>query len=363
MIRIIHTADLHLDREAFEYDRKICQLRKKELRALFANIMIYARAQKADVLLFAGDLLDVAMPENETVELLLREFENSPETEIFIAPGRCDAYRPGSFYAETRFPANVHIFKEETLTSFRVERLNLNVYGSAFCHRARKSSPLGVVPTLDKSAVNLFVGQTSLQGDPRMAPTSEAQIAASGFDYLALGGEHAPSDMKTAGESRYAVAGCPEGTGFEDEGDKSIRIIALDKAEGEVLLQSKCVGFARRAFYSFALTLTPAISMSDAAEKALAFCREKGLDAQSFLRVRLTGALPYTYRVDESAFERVRSRVGYLELIDDTEAVMKEQPDDDDFIDVFAQAAAGKAEGVLRSKILKVGIAALEDRS
>ena len=50
MIRLIHTSDLHLDSEFSCNDPKLTSLRKKEQRALFANLMMYVRDQKADVL-------------------------------------------------------------------------------------------------------------------------------------------------------------------------------------------------------------------------------------------------------------------------------------------------------------------------
>ena len=68
MIRLIHTSDLHLDSEFSCNDPKLTSLRKKEQRALFANLMMYVRDQKADVLLISGDLFDKKQPEKETAD-------------------------------------------------------------------------------------------------------------------------------------------------------------------------------------------------------------------------------------------------------------------------------------------------------
>ena len=154
MIRLIHTSDLHLDSEFSCNDPKLTSLRKKEQRALFANLMMYVRDQKADVLLISGDLFDKKQPEKETAEVVLREFRNTPETEIFIAAGRSDCCRPGSFLYETEFPPNVHVFREEALSSFSVDRLHLTVYGYSFCHRNLTKNPFAVMPPVDKSRFN-----------------------------------------------------------------------------------------------------------------------------------------------------------------------------------------------------------------
>ena len=71
----------------------------------------------------------------------------------------------------------------------------------------------------------------------------DALIARSGMDYLAFGGDHAASDLLSAGASYYAVAGSPEGLSFEETGRKGVRIVAMEKAGGELLLRSRGVRF------------------------------------------------------------------------------------------------------------------------
>ena len=362
MIRIIHTSDLHLDAEVFSEDKKRCELRKKERRALFANLMMYARDQHADLLFICGDFFDKPMPDEETRALVTREFENTPSTEIFIACGRSDPYRPGSFLHDVSFPENVHIFKDERLTPVELPRLNARVYGYSFCRRNSERSRLALTPELDRGYINLFCGVTSLEGDERCAPVTAEQIERAGFDYLALGGEHQPTELLKAGESYYAMSGSPEGVDFDDCGSRSVRIVAMDKREGELLLQSKRIGLSRRRFEKTEISVEGQTDLTASAQAALAYIREKELDADVFFKVRLYGRVPYTFRFDDKAYDKVRSRVAYFCLSDETEMLCSDAKiKKEDFKAVFQATVAAKIDDPeLRSKVLKKGLAALE---
>ena len=362
MIRIVHTADLHLDKNAFPGDERLNRLRKNEMRALFANIMMYVRSKNVDVLLFCGDLLDSPVCERETAALILREFENSPGVEIFIAPGRHDAYLPGSFYKETVFPDNVHIFKEEHLSVFHIDRLNADVYGYGFCSRNLERSRLAVAPTVDRERFNLFAGYASLHNDIKTCPVHESEIAHSGIDYLAFGSEHTPSALCKAGSSYYAMSGCPEGGDFSDPGQKSLRIAAMEKKEGELLFQSKCISFAHRVFEKARFD-AQGKDLQTLANEVFAYVREKSLDADSFLRAEFYGRVPITFRIDESAFDKVKSRVFHFEIADETTMVFQGEGagEGKDFKETFAGFASKKTnDEALRSMILKEGLRALE---
>ena len=317
MIRVVHASDLHLDKEIFKEDARVCELRKKDLRSLFANLMMYVRDQKVDVLLLSGDLFDRKMPEKETLELVKREFQNTTNTEIFIAPGRNDPYRPGSVYFTEEFPENVHIFKSERVTSFEIERLSLTVYGYAFCRRQLRRNPFAVMPPVDKKKINLLCGYGSLSGEEGLCPITEEEIAHTGVDYLAIGGTHAAGELMTAGSSYYAIAGSPEGLSFEEQGMRGARIVALDKTSGELLLQSKSVRFSRRRMAELTLNVT-GYSLAETEEQALEACKKEGYDSDTFLKLTLTGNRDMAPEYTFSDLPRLNGRLAYLTVEDRT---------------------------------------------
>lgn len=359
MIRIVHTADLHLDREIFAGEAKLSQKRRAEQRALFTDIMMYVRDKRVDLLFFCGDLLDAPTPEKETEELLLREFSNTPGCEIFICPGSHDPYRPGSFWAEGRFPGNVHIFKEDRVTFFEVPRLNARVYGYAFKGRRMTQRILADPPETDPAFFNLFCGCANLHGEKLLCPVSGEEIARSAFDYLAFGGEHEPSALFSAGGRNYAVCGSPESVGFDDCGSKSMRIAAMDRSDGKLLFQSKCVSVARKRFIRYELSAADR-TQGDLANELFEKMRADGVDGNCYVEVLLTGNVPYDFRVDERAFERPAARAGYFTVVDGTlSQYVGEIGEKGSARAVFAAIAAEKISDIeLRSKVLKAGMAA-----
>ena len=363
MIRILHTADLHLDKEFFPEDPKFSALRTKEQRALFANIMMYARDKKVDVLIFAGDLLDKALPSEETGKLLIREFENTPDTEIFIVPGRSDPYRPGCFYATARFPSNVHIFTEERIAEYYVERLDTAVYGFAFTRRNMPHNPFAVMPPVNKERFNLLCAYGSLEGEESCCPIKIDEIEHSGVDYLALGHGHAASDLLKAGKTYYAAAGSPEGLDFDEPGQKGARIVVAEKNEqGELLLESKKVRFSRRAFERVTLDATglsdclPLVDALDAEMKRI------GADGDTILEAVITGEVPMTFRLKSEAFGRLSEKLCRLTLTDKTLMLCGSEENEGDLKSVISRKTAEKTpDPRLRSEILKTAFGILEN--
>ena len=362
MIRLVHTSDLHLDSEFSCNNPKLTTLRKKEQRALFANLMMYVRDQKADVLLISGDLFDKKQPERETVEVVLREFRNTPETEIFIAAGRNDCCRPGSFLCETEFPSNVHVFREEALSAFSVDRLNLTVYGYSFCHRNLTKNPFAVMLPVDKNRFNLLCGVGSLSLDPDCCPITVEELAHSGVDYAALGGSHKAGELCRIQDTYYAYSGSPEGLIFEDNEPKSIRIAAMEKEAGSLLFQSKTVHFGRRQFDAVELSAEGLPDAAPLLSELSEYVKKKGYGLNTLLKITISGRVPDSFRLSKQLLSRLEERLGCLVVEDRTILVPGREEKADDFRSVFEEKVCNKIEDEeLRSEVLKCGFAALED--
>ncbi len=362
MIRIVHTADFHLCKNFFPDNPEFTKLRRKEQSALFVNIMMYTREQKADILLIAGDLLDACRTDRETEKLLLREFENTPDTEIFISPGRSDPYRPGCFYDTANFPANVHVFKSERMECVELPKLNAAVYGYAFCRRKLMRNPFAVMPAVPAERINLLCGYGSLQGEEGCCPVSVEEILHSGVDYLALGHDHQASELLKAGETYYAVSGAPEGCGFDEPGHKGIRIVAMEKQGKTLFLQSKAIRFSRRHYACAELSAEGLENCAPLAEKLFGEMKRLQTDGDTLLQVTVTGKVFPGFRLQEEIFEKHAERLCYLTFRDLTVMVCKEEGvDEKNFQSVFAMKVAEKTEDAeLRSEILKCGLKALE---
>ena len=128
-LKILHSADWHLDSPFSTFPQHQRQKLRQELRKIPGRILELAHAEQVDMVLLAGDLFD-GMASRETVDLVrhtLREFG----VPVFISPGNHDFCAPGCPWLEETWSENVHIFTGE-LESVVVPELNCRVYGAGY---------------------------------------------------------------------------------------------------------------------------------------------------------------------------------------------------------------------------------------
>lgn len=232
-VRVLHAADLHLDSPFEALPGALAAQRRQEQRALLRSLPETARQYGAKILLLPGDLLDSDSAYGETARLLGDVFDGCG-CEVFIAPGNHDYYAPDSPYARLRFPENVHIFRENRLTSVELPDLGVRVWGAAFTDR--RSAPLlrgwrcpreGQIELL---CVHGEVGNTASPYNP----ISTEELAVCGVDYAALGHVHRFGGVMKAGNTTYAWPGCMEGRGFDETGEKGVLLAEVDRGSAEV---------------------------------------------------------------------------------------------------------------------------------
>ena len=227
-LRILHAADLHLDSPFEGLGAGKAAVRRSEQRALLGRIAELAAREKADVVLFAGDLLDSDNTFYETGEELIRSLRQIP-VPVFIAPGNHDFYSERSPYARLKLPDNIHIFTENRISYVELPRLNVRVFGAAFTDRRSEGLLRGFHALRKEGVVNLLClhGEVGAR-DSVYDPISEAELESSGMDYAALGHVHKASGLRRAGRVWYSWPGCPEGRGFDETGEKYVNLIELD---------------------------------------------------------------------------------------------------------------------------------------
>lgn len=222
-IKLLHAADLHLDSPFEGLSGDKAAMRRKEQRELLSSLAELARAEKVDLVLLAGDLLDSDSTYLETSEELCRSL-GSIGVPVFIAAGNHDPYTATSPYAKLEFPENVHIFKGET-ECVELPGLGVRVFGASFTDKYSTSLLRDFSCDKREDVVDLMCLHGELSASSSYNPLTEAQIAASGMDYIALGHIHKGSGLQKCGNSYYAWPGCPEGRGFDETGEKQVYIV------------------------------------------------------------------------------------------------------------------------------------------
>ena len=226
-IKILHTADLHLD-SAFEtLSPGKAAIRRAELRALPKKIAALAVREKADVVLLSGDLLDSDSLYRETGEELIENLAKIPAP-VLIAPGNHDYYSDKCPYARMDLPEQVYLFTSESIRCFDFPEKGFRVYGAAFTGKNAASLMHGFHAERVEGVWNLMCihGEVSAALSPYNAITEE-EIRQSGLDLLALGHIHKAEDLKKTGDTWISQPGCPEGRGFDETGRKTVSILEL----------------------------------------------------------------------------------------------------------------------------------------
>lgn len=227
-LRILHTADLHMDSPFEGLGAAKASVRRGEQRDLLGRIAALAAEEKVDLVLFSGDLLDSDNTFYETGEELIRALRQI-RVPVFIAPGNHDFYSERSPYARLKLPGNIHIFTENEIRCVELASLGVRVYGAAFTER--QSAPLlrGFHAERAEGVYNILClhGEVGAR-DSVYDPISEDELAESGLDYAALGHVHKASGLLRAGKTWYSWPGCPEGRGFDETGEKTLNLIELD---------------------------------------------------------------------------------------------------------------------------------------
>lgn len=243
-LRILHTADLHLDSPFEGLTRGKAAIRRAEQRQLLSRLAELAHTERVDLVLLAGDLLDSASTYLETGEELLRSLQGMGAP-VFIAPGNHDCCSPRSPYLRLKLPDNVHVFTENEITRVELPELNAHVYGAAFTDTKSRALLAGFTAERTEGIFNILClhGEVGAPSSP-YDPITLGELAASGMDYAALGHIHRASGLLRAGSVFYSWPGCPEGRGFDETGEKTVNIVEL--SEGGCTLEA--VGVAARRY-------------------------------------------------------------------------------------------------------------------
>ncbi|MBQ9783780.1 MAG: exonuclease SbcCD subunit D [Clostridia bacterium] len=231
-MKLLHTADLHLDSPFCATDAHSAEARREGQRRVLERIFACASQEKCDMILIAGDLFDSKYVTPETAQLACRLFREAA-CPVVIAPGNHDPYGNGSFYKNCDLPENVYVFSSTEVQCLEFPELRTRVFGYAFTSPALTVSPLGEAePPAKEGWTHLLCAHAELSAPmSRYCPLTVGDIARFGIDYAALGHIHnRPQDDSAEGVCiRYS--GFAEGRSFDELGEGGVWIVTLEPGE------------------------------------------------------------------------------------------------------------------------------------
>jgi len=319
MPKIIHAADIHLDAPFSLFDVQKAQVRKNELRGTFTSLILYAKTEKADLVILSGDLFDSGFVTKETTSLLISQFASLPECRFVIAPGNHDFISPRSPYKKEVFPPNVYIFEEETIGKFSFDDIGVDVYGFAFTSNSHPDNPLAAPLMLDRRKINILAAHCDMVlGKEKNCCITPADLARSGFDYAALGHIHKGGEVKLAGGTYYAYSGCLEGRSFDECGIKGVIVCELNKTGGKLSASFANRRICRRHYERLSVDVTGIAFENELAERMKAAVLSEGYGPDVLLRVKLTGRISPESPIHTDKLTAQTLGVFYLEIEDVT---------------------------------------------
>lgn len=224
MIKILHSADWHLDSPIQGRSPEQTALLRKELLQVPHKVVSAARAEGCNLMLLSGDLFDGPYtPESLNALRTALEEANMP---VFISPGNHDYAAPQSPWLREVWPENIHIFTQPVMESVALPALDCLVYGAAFTSAEAPGLLSGFRAKCGETAIGVLHGDPTQASSP-YCPISSDQVRQSGLAYLALGHIHKGGNFR-AGGTLCAWPGCPMGRGFDELGPKGVLIVTVD---------------------------------------------------------------------------------------------------------------------------------------
>ncbi len=236
-IRILHTADIHLDRRFRGFGGLKGTKRRLEIQDRFVHVMETAQKEKVHVVLIAGDLFDNNNPSPGTVGIVRERFEilGRNGIQVLISPGTHDCNDGNSIWNREDFPENVHVFKSPVLTGRNMPGINLTVFGAANDTSNSDRHPLRDVKLdMENSCGNKIIMAHGSVPVPWAVndsyfPISEEEINLTEVDYVALGHYHSYYPFNTRIKAAYP--GSPVLLDFEENKEKYALLVRISGSE------------------------------------------------------------------------------------------------------------------------------------
>ena len=273
-MKILHAADLHLDTPFTGRDQEAVRQLKKALLDVPQKIVQLCRAHGCDLLLLSGDLFD-GHPGPDSLQALKNALAQA-QVPTFISPGNHDFCSPDSPWLTESWPGNVHVFTKPAIESISLPDLDCRIYGAGF---ATMDCPALLENFRAEGTETYHIGV--FHGDPTQKnapynPITQAQVAASGLHYLALGHIHKAGQF-TAGSTLCAWPGCPMGRGNDETGEKGVYLVTVANS-----VRAEFIPMDTPRFYDLESEV-----FSDPAEAVRAVLPP--VESDDFYRVTLTG--------------------------------------------------------------------------
>lgn len=354
MLRLLHTADVHLGARHSDLGEQAAAQRERQFAAFKAAIDL-AIEEKVDVVLVAGDLFDSNTQPRRSVERVAAEIRRLAAARIrtVVIPGTHDVYDRASIYRVHDLAALAGSTEDDDLVtvltpdrpSVHLAACDVVVHGPVFATKRAPNSPLRDLRVNGGDGATWHVGMVhgSLaipdRTDRDEVVVTREEIEATGLDYLALGHWHSAQQGR-AGRTVYAYAGAPEPVSVTQDGAGKVLLVTLEETAGtrSVTIAERVVGRTR-----FRKLDIDAAGISGQPDLIARIASEA--DPDLVLDVRLTGIRPDELDVSiDEVEEQLKGRFLKMRLRDHSVPALTEGalPSPDTIPGAFIRSVEGR---------------------
>ena len=274
MVKLIHTADLHLD-SAFRsrFTKEEAENRRQKQLMAWKELLSFAVEKKVQGILIAGDLFDSPVVSHGTMDFFLSTISEHPEISFFYLRGNHDT--ENTFRYQENLPKNLFLFSEKGKKYRLNDRLLLagveygtkdisfgenegatqgagqaaeqgvgqeNAHGAeALSKSETESEEESKFLKLKEEDCNILLLHGALyQGTPKgEAVQGEEGIFLKNLEklplsYIALGHIHKGGEGKLNNGALWAYPGCLQGRGFDEEGERGFLYLKVEEEKKEI---------------------------------------------------------------------------------------------------------------------------------
>lgn len=233
MVKLIHTADLHLD-SAFRsrFTKEEAENRRQKQLMAWKELLSFAVEKKVQGILIAGDLFDSPVVSHGTMDFFLSTVSEHPEISFFYLRGNHDT--ENTFRYQENLPKNLFLFSEKG----KKYRLNDTLVLAGAEYSTKDNSE--ALKLKEKDCNILLLHGALYQGTPKgEAVQGEEGIFLKNLEklplsYIALGHIHKGGEGKLNNGALWAYPGCLQGRGFDEEGERGFLYLKVEEEKKEI---------------------------------------------------------------------------------------------------------------------------------
>ena len=279
-MKIIHTADLHLDsalNSNLDYDK--AKIRKNEILLTFGRLVDYAVNNGVDAVIIAGDLFDSSAVSAKTEQYLFDKISSAKDIDFLYLKGNHDIGAQFSCPMPNNFKPFLNGFCRFDYDGVSIGSINLVYEAYNEVEFSPENYNIAVVHgTTNNTSDEYYVNLNILKNR--------------NIDYLALGHIHKYETGKIDERGIYIQTGCLDGRGFDECGEKGFVLIDTD------LKTNEFVPFSSRIIYEIPVNISTVMSTNGIIDLIEENIEE--IDEKSIVRVVLIGKTDITLIKDVS---------------------------------------------------------------